>query len=105
MRIKPTTVFAIVHLGAAVIWTPMVRQLLGAVSAVVILGVGVALAGPTPCSANITCRCFVEAGATYDAFSKKLRLEENQWIFFDRCLSRGLQTTSTQPKSRPRKFN
>jgi hypothetical protein len=87
----------------------MVRKLLGTAGAIVILCVD-ALAAPTPCSANLTCRCFVEAGATYDAFSKKLRLEEGQWTRYENCISRGLQATSTvkspaQPNSRPRRSN
>jgi hypothetical protein len=86
----------------------MVRQLVGAVGAIAILGVGVTSAAPSPaCSANLTCRCAVQAGATYDAFSRKWRVEETQWTLWENCISRGLQAGNSpaQPKARPRRSN
>ena len=82
-----------------------------AVSAFLTLYVGVTSAAPTACMADLRCRCFVQAGATYDAFSKKLRLDEGQWTAYESCISRGLQaagstgTSAAQAKRRPTKGN
>jgi hypothetical protein len=52
---------------------------------------------PPGCAADLRCRCAVEAGGTYNPQTRRWRVEDENSMSWQNCLSRGLASQSAPP--------
>jgi hypothetical protein len=68
----------------------MMWWVVGTLSTVGILAIGVAASAPASCSANLQCRCALSVGGTYNPQTNRWRVDEMQMNSWENCISKGL---------------